>query len=149
MGFVVSSYGMQRLLNKVVQTGDTDLRAAVILSGGTMTDAQIEDAQFVSNIIGQNGEVEASNSGYARPTLTSVTVAADTTNNRVNVTATVPTMNNVAAGGTWRRVLYYWHTGADSANYVLGVDTPAATLTPNGGNITCPPLDLRINDTSA
>ena len=94
------------------------------------------------------GEVEVTNANYARQTLTSVVVAPDTGNNRVDITGVVPTINAVGAGNVWRRVLYYWQVGADSANPIIGVDTPASTLTPNGGNVTIPPLTLRLNDTS-
>lgn len=148
MGFVMSTYGIAKICNSAIVSGATDLRCAVIATGGTITDAQIEDAQFVSQIIGVASEAEVTNANYARQTLTSVVVAPDTTLNRVDITAVVPTINNVGAGNTWRRVLYYWQVGADSANPIIGVDTPASTLTPNGGNVTIPPLTLRLNDTS-
>ena len=153
MGFVLSTYGLAKIANSAIITGATDLRAAVLATGGTITDAAIEDANFVNQIIGVAGEAEVTNSGYTpgsgnRITLTGVTVAPDVGNNWVLISAAAPVVSTVGAGSVWRRILYYWHVGADSTNVVLGVDTPASTLTPNGGNITLPALAIRINDTS-
>jgi hypothetical protein len=153
MGFVVSTHGIGRLVGTAFTAGASDLRAAVIATGGTITDAAIEDAEFVNQVIGVAGETEVTNSGYTpgsgnRITLTGVTVTKNTTTNKLEIRATAPTVNNVGAGSVWRRILYYWHVGADATNVVLGVDTPAATLTPNGGNVTLPALTVDINDTS-
>jgi predicted dehydrogenase len=154
MGFVLSTTGLTRLITAAVASGDTNLRAAVIATGGSITDAAIEDADTVSNIIGVSSETEVTNTNYARQTLTSVTVTKDETNNWVEITAAAPTINSVAAGSVWRRVLYYWNIGTegsagDASHVPLGVDTPTSTLTPNGGNVTLPTLIVRVNDTSA
>lgn len=153
MGFVLSTTGIGRLLSTAFTTGNATLRAAVIGTGGTITDAAIEDAATNTAIIGVNGEAEVTNSGYARQTLSGVTVTNNTTTNKVEIRATAPVISNVAAGSVWRRILYYFEVGAagsagDATHVPLGVDTPAATLTPNGGNVTLPALTIDINDTS-
>jgi hypothetical protein len=153
MGYVITNAGMERLVTNALASGATNLRAAVIATGGTITDAAIEDAATNSAIIGVNGEVEVTNTNYARQTLTGVTVTKNNTTNKIEIRGTVPTINNVAAGSVWRRVLYYFEVGAagsagDASHIPLAVDTPTSTLTPNGGNVTVPPLTIDINDTS-
>jgi hypothetical protein len=149
MPFVMANRGLFTLLNTAV-TASTDFRALVLTSAGTLTDAQVEDFNFVSDVLGASGIVEASGTGYARQDLAGVAIAEDDTNNRVAITATAPTMNSVAAGQTWARIVYYVEGGGTDATRVLvGIDTPAATLAPNGGNVTLPALTVYVTDTSA
>ena len=153
MGYVITNAGLERLITTAFAGGNTTLRAAVIATGGTITDAAIEDAATNTAIIGVNGEAEVTNTNYARQTLTGVTVTKNVGTNKIEIRGTVPVINNVAAGSVWRRVLYYFNVGTegsagDASHIPLAVDTPAATLTPNGGNVTVPPLTIDINDTS-
>lgn len=153
MGYVISTHGIGRLLNVAIpDSGYTGLRAAVIATGGTIADATIEDAATNSAIIGVNGETEVTNTNYARQPVT-VTISRNTTANRVELRATVPTIANVAAGSVWKRVLYYFEVGTpgaggDAIHIPLAVDTPTSTITPNGGPVTMPPLTIDLNDTS-
>lgn len=146
MPFVMTNKGINYLLSNAI-TGATDIRALVCSDAGSPTDAQIEDLDFVSGL-GAIALVEVTNSGYARADLAGVTVTEDDTNNWTQISATAPVINNVGAGNVWKRIVYFVQVGADSANPVLGIDTPAATITPNGGNITLPALTIRVNDTS-
>jgi hypothetical protein len=146
MPFVMTNKGIFTLLNTAVSAA-TDIRCLVCSDAGSPTDAQIEDLDFVSGL-GAIALVEVTNGGYARPDLASVTVAEDDANNWTQISAAAPTINSVLAGNVWKRIVYFIQVGADSANPVLGIDTPAATITPNGGNITLPALTIRVNDTS-
>lgn len=148
MPFRFATRGLYTLVNTAI-SGSTDIRCGVLTNAGTLTDAQIRDTNFVSDLLALSGIVEAANTNYARqdpaaPVLTEVD-ASD------NVTLTVagPTINNVAAGSTWRNVFWYVEAGTDATRVMIGVDTPAATITPNGGNITLPNLSVTISDTSA
>lgn len=146
MPFVMTNKGINYLLANAVSAA-TDIRALVCSDAGTPTDAQIEDLDFVSGL-GAIGLVEVTNGGYARADLAGVAIAEDDANNWTLISATAPVINNVLAGNVWKRIVYFVQVGADSANPVLGIDTPAATLTPNGGNVTLPALAIRVNDTS-
>jgi hypothetical protein len=147
MPFVMANRGLFTLLNTAV-TASTDFRALVLTNAGTLTDAQIEDFNFVSDVLAASGIVEASGTGYARVDLAGVAIAEDDTNNRVAITATAPTMTAVAAGQTWARIVYYVEAATDATRPVIGIDTPAATLAPNGGNVTLPALTVYVTDTS-
>lgn len=148
MPFVMTNKGIYYLLNNAV-TASTDIRALVCSAVGSPTDAQIEDLDFVNGLAGI-GLVEVTNSGYTRAQLdlAGVAIVEDDTNNWTKISATAPTVANVVAGDVWKRIVYFIQVGADSTNPVLGIDTPASTVTPNGGNITLPALEIRISDTS-
>jgi hypothetical protein len=146
MGFVMANRGLFTLISTAI-SGSTDFRCLVTSSVGSPTDAQLEDLNFVTDL-GGVGLVEVTNVGYARPDLAGVAVAEDDSGNKVAITATAPVINNVQSGDVWKRIVYFVQVGADSTNPIIGVDTPAATLTPNGGNVTLPPLVVNVTDTS-
>ena len=146
MPFVMANRGLFTLLNTAV-TASTDFRCLVCSDAGTPTDAQIEDLNFVSDLASIS-LVEVTNGGYARQDLAGVAIVEDDANNRVAITATAPTIANVAAGNVWKRVVYYVEGASDAARPIIGIDTPAATLTPNGGNVTLPALTIYVSDTS-
>jgi hypothetical protein len=148
MGFRFANRGLFTLLNTAVSSS-TDIRALVLTNAGTLTDAQIRDVNFVSDVLALSGIVEAANAGYSRQDLAGVTVAENDSPDNVTLVASAPTMATVAAGSTWRNVVYYVEGGSDAARAVIGVDTPASTLTPNGGPVTLPALNVTITDTSA
>jgi hypothetical protein len=151
--FVMCTAGIHRIHTQAIASGFGGLRAAVIATGGTMPDTTIRDATLVNQIIGVNSEIEVTNPGYGRQTLAGVTVAPDTGNDWVLLSATAPVIASVSgATPVWRRILYYFTVGTegaagDTAHIPLGMDTPASTLTPNGGNITLPPLQIRFTAT--
>jgi len=147
MAFVFSTHGLYYLLNSAI-TGTTDIRCGVLTNAGTLTAAQIRDTDNVSNLLALSGLVEASGTGYARQDLAGVALTEQDASDNVVLTATAPTMTNVAAGQTWRNVFYYIEAGTDATRNMIGVDTPATTLAPNGGNVTLPALSVTISDTS-
>jgi hypothetical protein len=148
MPFVMTNKGIHYLLNNAV-TASTDIRALVCSAVGTPTDAQIEDLDFVAGL-GAIGLVEVTNGGYTRAQLdlAGVTIFEDDTNNWTRISATAPTVANVVAGDVWKRIVYFVFITSDALSPVLGIDTPASTVTPNGGNITLPALEIRVSDTS-
>ena len=146
MSFVMANHGLFQLISTAI-SASTDIRCLVCSAVGTPTDAQLEDLNVVTDLAGI-GLVEVTNSGYARPDLAGVAVAEDDSGNKVTITATAPVINSVGAGDVWKRIVYYVHSGVDSGNNIIGVDTPTSTLTPNGGNVTLPPLTVNITDIS-
>ena len=146
MPFVFANRGLFTLLNTAI-TGTTDFRCLVLTTAGTLTDAQIEDFNFVSNVLSTSGIVEATNTNYARQDLAGVQIIEDDTNNRVAITASAPTMFSVGAGAVWGRIVYYVYAGVDTVCPLIGVDTPPAPLTPSG-NVTLPPLIIHVSDIS-
>jgi hypothetical protein len=147
MSFVFATRGLYTLLNSAI-SGTTDIRCGVLTNAGTLTAAQIRDANFVSDFLALSGLVEASGTGYSRQDLAGVALAENDASDNVTLVASAPTMNNVAAGQTWRNVFYYVEAGTDATRVMIGVDTPASTLAPNGGNVTLPALSVTITDTS-
>ena len=146
MPFVFANNGLFTLLNTAV-TGTTDFRCLVLTTAGILTDAQVEDLNFVSDLLAASGMVEANNLNYARQDLAGVQIVKDNTNNRVAITASAPTMFSVGAGAVWGRIAYYVNNGVDTVNPLIGIDTPPAPLTPNG-NVTLPPLIIHVTDIS-
>lgn len=147
MAFVFATRGLYNLLNLAI-SGSTDLRCGVLTNAGTLTAAQIRDTNFVSDLLALSGIVEAANTNYARQDLAGVALAENDASDNVTFVATAPTINAVAAGSTWRNVFYYIEGASDAARAMVGVDTPASTLTPNGGNVTLPTFSATVTDTS-
>lgn len=125
-------------LTTTAVSGTTDVRCLVITTAVTPTVAQIQDFNFVSDLLAV--ATEAANAGYARVDLAGFTVTENDTNDRVDFTATAPTLTSVASGGAWLGVGYYIEGASDAARVLLAVDIPAATFTPNGGDVTLPQL---------
>jgi hypothetical protein len=147
MAFVFATRGLYNLLNTAV-SGSTDIRCGVLTNAGTLTAAQIRDTNFVSDLLGLSGIVEAAVTNYARQDLASVTLSEVDASDNVTLTAAAPTINNVGTGETWRNVFYYVEGASDAARAMIGVDTPASTQVTNGGNITLPALSITVSDTS-
>lgn len=147
MGFVIANHGLFTLLNSAI-SGATDLRCLVCTTAGSPTDDELADLNFVSDLA-SIGLVEAANVNYARQDLASVSLVQDDVGNKVVLSAAAPTMLNVAAGGlNWKRVVYYVNSGSDATSAIIGVDTPATELAPNGGDITLPALVVNVTDVS-
>ena len=148
MTFVMANRGLFTLINTAIQAS-TDFRCLVLTTAGTLTNAQVKDMNFVSDVLAASGIIEAANVGYSRQDLAGVGIAEDDAGDKVQITATAPVIANVAAGATWGRVVYYVEGGGtDVTRPLVGIDTPAAPLTPNGGNVTLPQLVINITDIS-
>lgn len=114
-------------------TGDANLDAAtlkvMLLKAGTPT----PDTNFVTDLTPASNELTVS--GYARQTLSGVTVTEDDTNDFAYVDATDPVFSSLATGETitWAILFRFVTNDTDSpvyCNYDV-TDTPT-----NGGNIT-------------
>lgn len=147
MGFVMANRGLFTLLTSAI-SGATDLRCLVCSTAGSPTDAQLEDLNVVADLASV-GLVEVTNVNYSRQDLAGVTVGEDDVNNRVYLTATPPTIGNVAVGDVWKRIVYYVEGASDAVRNIIGVDTPSSTLTPNGLDVIMPTLLIYLSDISS
>ena len=142
MAFVFANRGLQ-WLNANAVSGSTDLRQAVF-TGTPPAAATIRDWNFLADVIADAGSAEAAASGYARADLSGVTLTESDASDNVTITATAPVYTAVAAGETWSFVAFYVEDASDAARTLIGIDTPAATVATNGGDITGPALNVAI-----
>jgi len=93
---------------------------------------------FVSELLAVSGAVEAAETGaltgYARKTLTGLTVAEDDTADVANFHATIPTYGETESG-TWRAVVFYEEGASDAARALISLHTITPLVT-NGGGVT-------------
>jgi hypothetical protein len=108
-----------------------------VLFSGTETDANLRDAATLTAVIALATD-EATFTGYARVTATSVTVTVDNTNDRVDVDAADPSWSPTTAQALTRIGLFYdpdTTTGTDADLIPLFIDDFAVT-TPTSGTVT-------------
>lgn len=127
--------------------GATDIRMGYIAGAAVPaamdTEAEIQDLNFVSELLALTGVDEPTASGYARMTLDRTNATEDDTNNRVNMDAGNETLSSVAAGDNIIAGFVYYHVGADdSANPLMSVFTLDAAVPTNGSDITATIADL-------
>lgn len=107
------------------------------------TEAEVQDLNFVSELLALSGVTEADFTNYARTALTRVNAAEDDTNNRVGLDASNVSIS--PAGGATNNTLvagFIYKTGAsDAARQLFSVFTFATPFPTNGSG-----LDLTIND---
>lgn len=120
---------------------DTDtLKCMIVVAGSGAPGLSKTGAQFVSDITGTNAEVTGT--GYARQTLASQTVAFDGSTDATDFSfANITFPQNAAGFSNGRYVVIFKDAGgADSANPVIGVFDPGATLSVVGGDLVlqCP-----------
>lgn len=129
-------------LSQVVNAGpkisfDTDtLKAMLVVAGSGIPVTTNAGVKFVSDVTGANAEVTGT--GYARQTLTSVTVANDgSVNTQVDFSHAAITFSQNAAGFTNARyiILFKDTGGADSTNPVFFVGDPNVTLSAVTGDV--------------
>jgi hypothetical protein len=107
-----------------------------VLCSGTETDDNLRDADTLAAIIALAVD-EATFTGYARVTASSVTVTVDDANNRVDVDAADPSWSPTSAQSLTRIILCYdpdTTTGTDADLIPLFIDDYALT-TPTSGSI--------------
>lgn len=131
--------GLFRFLSTAV-SGSTDLRCLVLAGASLPAGTKDKDLDTVADVLAVSGATEAAASGYSRQDLASFTITKDDASDEVDITAAAPTMTNVAAGETWRMVVYYIEGASDAARQLVAYDEPASTLAPNGGDVTLPPF---------
>jgi hypothetical protein len=116
---------------------DTDtLKCMIVVVGSAIPDTSKTGVQFVSDVTGSNAEVTGT--GYARQTLTSPTVAFDSSGTTLvdfsfgNITFSA----NAAGFSTGRYIIFFKDTGgADSTNPVFAVCDPNQTLSVVSGDL--------------
>lgn len=135
--------GLYYFLNNAI-SGSTDLRCLVLAGASLPAGVKDVDLNFVSEVLAVSGAVEAAASGYARVDIASFAIAEDDAGNDVDITAAAPTMTSVAAGETWRAIIYYIEGANDAARTLVAYDEPASTLAPNGGNVTLPAFTTAV-----
>jgi hypothetical protein len=120
--------------------GDLDLDTAT-LKGMLLTSSYVPnpDHKFVSNIVANECSVSGYTGGYGgagRKTLSSVTIAEDTTNNRCVIDAADPaTWVALGAGNTLGFIAIIREFTSDAASPVLAVLEFSSTLLTNGGDV--------------
>lgn len=128
--------------------GATDIRMGYIQGtsrpAAIDTEAEIQDLDFVSELLAATGVDEPTVTNYARMQLDRTNAAEDDTNNRVNLDADDETLSSVAAGESIIGGFVYHHVGSDdSANPLISVwllDAPG--IATNGSDITATITDL-------
>jgi len=131
------------LYNRVDSNDPTNSELVVVaVVAGTTNDAAFKDFDtLAASLPGSGGAAEATNSGYARKSLTDsdiVAFAPDDSNDRVDLDIPDQTWTGVAAGDNWTDLII----GYDSDN-TSGTDTNVVPLTlhdfavtPDGSDIT-------------
>lgn len=92
------------LYNRVDVSDPTDASLLVIAWVTTATDATLKDYDDVAAVAGDANTAEATNTGYARKTLTDADIVAfapDDTNDRVDLDIPDQTWTSVSAGDNW------------------------------------------------
>lgn len=111
---------------------------AIVTSTG---DSTLKDLDALSDVTGDAGTAEATNSGYARKTLTDteiVAMAPDDSNDRMDLDIPDQTWTGVATGDNWTDLLVCYDndsTGGTDANIVPMTQHDFA-VTPDGSDIT-------------
>lgn len=129
------------LLTTALHSASNFYMGLLCASGGTVpaaidTEAEIQDSDTITNLLGFSGVVEATGGSYARVNLTSSTVTEDDTNNRANCDfanatfSAVPGSNNPTYGGFISR-----GSGVNGDSFIA-LFIFSAAVTPNGSDIT-------------
>lgn len=141
--FNISLGRVAELYNRV-DTNDPANSALVIaaVAAGTTTDATFKDADTLTACLpGAGGSAEATNTGYARKTLTDADIVAfapDDTNDRVDLDIPDQTWTGVAAGTNWTDLIisYDSDTTAGTDANIVPLTLHDFIVTPDGSDIT-------------
>ena len=134
---------MAELYNRV-DSNDPANSALIVVAvvAGTTVDATWKDADTLSACLpGAGGAAEATNSGYARKTLTDADISAfapDDTNDRMDIIIADQTWTAVAAGSNWSDLIICYDsdtTGGTDAN-IVPLTVHDFVVTPDGSDIT-------------
>lgn len=107
----------------------------LVVAGSGAPDTSKTGAAFISDVTGANAEVTGT--GYARQTLSSVTVAFDgTATNQVDFShAAITFLQNAAGFNNARYAVVAKNTGADATSQVIYSFDPSTTLSARGGDV--------------
>lgn len=141
--FNIAKGRVAELYNRV-DTNDganSALIIVVLLTAGIESDATLKDYDTLAAILAAAND-EATNTNYARKTLTDADIAAfaaDDTNDRVDLDIADQTWTSVATSpGAWSKLLvcYDNDTTAGTDTNIIPLTAHDFVVTPNGGNIT-------------
>lgn len=141
--FNISKGRVAELYNRV-DSNDPAASVLVITAivAGTTTDASFRDFDTLSQCLpGAGGSAEATNSGYARKTLTDTDVVAfapDDVNDRVDIDIPDQTWTAVAAGSVWTDLIigYDNDSAAGTDANIVPLTLHDFAVTPDGSDIT-------------
>lgn len=113
------------------------LVVVILQTTGLQADATLRDHDDLAALLAATND-EPTNTGYARKTVTSVTVTVDDTNERVDVDHADQTWTAVAAGTNWAKLLecYDDDTGAGTDANIRPLSFHDFSVTPDGSDIT-------------
>lgn len=144
----LTNRGKTRLLiGQWDDAGATDIRMGLIQGTSRPatidSEAEIQDLNFVSELLALAGVDEPTVGGYARMNLDRTNAAEDDTNNRVNLDAGDEVLSSVAAGESIIGGFVYEFVTNDSDSHLYSVwllDAPGVPT--NGSDITVTISDL-------
>lgn len=123
------------------RAGD-DANGALILLAlvTTETDGTLQDLDDVAAVLGNANTAEATNTNYARKTISDadITVTIDDTNDRVDVDVPDQTWTGVASGDNWTDLMFGYDadtTAGTDADVQAGTQHDFS-VTPDGSDIT-------------
>lgn len=100
------------------------------------TEAEIQDLNFVSELLALAGVSELAVGGYARQAMTRSAASEDDTNNRVNMDAADVVFSSLVTGGNIICGFTFKTGASDAARALLSVFTLGANVPTNGSNFT-------------
>lgn len=140
--FNVAKGRVAELYNRVDSNDPTNsaLVVVVLATSGLESDAVLQDKDTLADVV-SGATNEVTNSGYARKVLTDAdlsSLAADDTNDRMDLDFGDQTWSAVAAGDGWSKLLVCYDSdttgGADSA--IIPLTAHDFVITPDGSDIT-------------
>lgn len=140
--FNVAKGRVAELANRVKSNdpANSALVVVVLATSGLESDATLMDKDTLADVVsGTTNEV--TNTNYARIVLTDAdlsAIAADDTNDRMDIDIPDPAWTSVAAGDGWSKILICYDsdtTGGTDAN-IIPLTCHDFVVTPDGSNIT-------------
>lgn len=139
--FNIAKGRVAELYNRVDSNDPTNSALVVVALVATATDAVMRDYDTLSALLGDANVAEATNTNYARKTLTDTDLAAmapDDTNDRMDLDIPDQTWTGVAAGDNWTDLVICYDddtTGGTDAN-LIPLTLHDFAVTPDGSDIT-------------
>jgi len=139
--FNVAKGKVNEYMARVDGNDPTNSAIIVVAVVCTATDATVRDYDTLSALLGDANVAEATNTNYARKTLTDTDITAptpDDTNDRQEADIPDQTWSSVGAGSNWTDLVicYDGDTGAGDDTNIVPLTFHDFSVTPNGGDIT-------------
>jgi hypothetical protein len=133
--YVPTKLKLAQVTGSPINFASDTLICLIVTAGSGLPSTTSSGIQYISDVTGTNPEVTGT--GYARQTLTSVTVAYDgTTNTQVDFSHAAVTFAQNGAGFTnGRYVIFAKSTGTDSTSPVFLIFDPSQTLSAQTGSV--------------